>query len=359
MKRNMEIRGVDIHPSALFGTDPETGPHKITEIVELAAKHNLNFLRPFVVGTHCDASYDSRIVPVKLFKGWDPLEILLKEAHSEGLEVHPFVCVVPKGTGDTRKPGNLGPTLKVHPEWAMVNKEGQPIGWGNPAHPRFREHVVSIVMELVENYDVDGVSFDYARYPGTNVGYSDHNRNKFKEKYGVDPMEIAEETSLHEEWSRWRIEQLAQLMREIRDVIKDVKPEIMLSAYVWTTRDPRICLRDWEEWLREGYLDAINPSGYVYDFDGYMNRCRETIKAARKANPRAPVFINIGVHTSHGRLRDAAQVIRWTRGARAAGSDGMNFFTMRALLPYLDGVSRVVFQEKVKVLHSCNVVGEA
>jgi len=339
----MEIRGVDTDPPTLFGTDPEAGPQRVREMVDLAAKNRLNFLRPFVVGTRCDASYDSGIVPIRVFEGWDPLKILIEEAHTEGLEVHPFVCVVPQGED------NLGPTLKAHPEWAMVNKEGQAVGWGNPAHPEFRKCVISIILEIAKNYGVDGISFDYLRYPRTDVDYSEYNRKRFREEYGADPMELTEEGPLYEKWNQWRIGQTDILMKEIHDALKKAKPELVLSAYVWTIRDPQICLRDWEAWLRKGYLDAINPTGYVYEFSKYMNRIRTSTAAAKKADPKVPVFINVGVHTSHGSLKDAAQVIQWTQGAREAGADGVSFFTMESLLPYLKDVSKALFQKRAKV----------
>ncbi|KYH41516.1 MAG: hypothetical protein AYL32_004880 [Candidatus Bathyarchaeota archaeon B26-2] len=339
----VEIRGVDIHPSALFGTDPEEGPRRVAEIVRLAAERNLNFLRPFVVGTRCNASYESRIVPVKEFEGWDPLKVLIDEAHKRGLEVHPFICVVPQGVE------KLGQPLLQHPEWAMVKRDGRVIGWGNPAHPEFRRYVKSIVLEVAENYDVDGLSFDYLRYPGRDVDYSEYSRERFKEEYGVDPLDLTEGSQLYEAWRLWRVKQTATLMEEIHEAVKKVKPEILLSAYVWTVRDPYICLRDWVDWVRKGYLDAINPTGYVYDYREYMDRCRTSIKAAKEANPEVPVFINVGVYTSHGRLRDASQVIKWTEGAREAGADGVSFFTMKTLMPYLKEVSEALFRDKAKV----------
>jgi len=341
----MEIRAVDMHPAALFGTDPETGPQRVKEMVNLAAKHKLNFLRPFMVGTRCDASYDSRIVPIHVFKDWDPLKVLIEEAHAEGLEVHPFVCVVPQGEDST------SPTLKAHPEWAMVNKEGQAVGWGNPAHPEFRKYVISIILEIAKNYGVDGISFDYLRYPGTNVDYSEYSRGKFREEYGTDPLELKGDSPLYERWNQWRIGQTEILMKEVHDALKKAKPELLISAYVWTIRDPQICLRDWEAWLRKGYLDAINPTGYVYEFSEYMNRIRTSTTAAKKADPGATVFINVGVHTSHGSLRDATQVIQWTQGAREAGADGVSFFTMEFLLPYLKDVSKALFQKRAKIPH--------
>ncbi len=343
-----EVRGVDIHPAALFGRAPETGSLRVREIARLAAECKLNFLRPFVVGVNCDASYNSRILPTKLFEEWDPLEILIEEAHARGLEVHPFVCVVPQGADE------IGLTLRNHPEWAMVDKEGKTIGWGNPAHPKFREFAVSIVAEIAKNYDVDGISLDYLRYPDANADYSEYSRNSFRERFDADPLQLTEETPLFEKWNQWRIAQIETLTREIYGTVRRVRADAVVSAYVWTVLDPQICLRDWEAWLRKGYLDAINPTGYVYDFSSYMHRIRASIAAAHKAAPEVPAFVNIGVSTSHGSLKDAIQIVQWTQGAREAGAAGVSFFTMESLLPFLKEVSQALFKGKASVPRRVN-----
>ena len=343
MNELIEIRSVDIHPSALFGIDPNEGPKKIKEVVAVAAKSNLNILRPFVVSTRCEASYKSVIVPIKEFKDWDPLEILVEEAHMNGLEVHTFICVVPQGVE------KLGPPLLEHPEWAMVTRRGEKIGWGNPAHPEFRKYVKSIILEVAENYEIDGISFDYLRYPGMNVDYSEYSRRLFIDEYGSDPIEIDERSPLYEVWRLWRVRQTEILVQELYEAIKDAKPDILVSAYVWTIRDPYICLRDWTEWIKKGYLDAINPSGYVYDYKMYMEQCQTNIEAIRRINSAIPIFINIGVHTSHGTLRGAEEIIRWVEGAREAGANGVSFFTMKTLMPYLGQVSEALFKEKAIV----------
>ncbi|RJS84443.1 hypothetical protein CW702_02480 [Candidatus Bathyarchaeota archaeon] len=338
-----EIRSVDIHPSALFGRDRDEGPRNVEKVVEVAAENNLNMLRPFVIDTRCEASYNSSIVPIKEFEGWDPLKIMVEEAHRRGLEVHTFICVVPQGVE------RLGPPLLEHPDWAMVTRDGEKIGWGNPAHPEFREYVKEIVLEVVRNYDIDGVSFDYLRYPGMNVDYSEYSRRMFMDEYGVDPIDLDEKNPLFDAWRLWRIKQTEILVKELYEAVKRLKPQVLVSAYVWTVRDPYICLRDWVEWVRKGYLDAVNPSGYIYNYKEYINRCKENIEAIRRVNPRVPIFINIGVHTSHGTLKSAAEIIKWVEGARKLKADGISFFTMKTLLPYIDEVSKALFREKASV----------
>ena len=344
--RKMEIRGVDIHPSHQFDKDVSEGMKQCKEVVDLLYRCNFNFLRPFVVITRCNANYNSKIVPIKNFSDWDPLEVMVEEAHSRGMEVHPFVCVIPQGKGETYKPGNLGPVLEQHPDWAMANKKGELIGWAEPLHPEFRKYAISIIEEIVGRYDVDGISVDYVRYPGRDSGYSEYSRKKFEEEFKVDPTDIAEGDPMEEKWDQWRIRNVDQLVGMIRSAIREIRSNVILSAYVWTPRDPHICLRDWLAWIEKGYLDAINPTGYLYDFEKYMERCRTSISAAKKVRKDIPAFINVGVHTSHGDLQNPAEVIKWTRGAREAGADGISYFALKAFMPWVEEVAKSVFPEK-------------
>ena len=333
-----EVRGVDIHLEVSFGEDPAEGPKLVQEAVERLARANFNFLRPFVVETRCQAAYDSEFLPVRFCPGWDPLKVIVEEAHARGMEVHPFLCLVSQG-GD-----EPGPVLREHPEWALVDRTGNPIGWGNPAHPEFRKFVAGIAGEVASKYDVDGISLDYTRYPSADIGLSDYDRMAFQEEFGEDP-EKASEDALR----RWRIGALAQLVREVRDAVKSAKPGYVLSAYVWTVRDPEVCLRDWVAWVREGLLDAVNPTGYRYDYDLYSSWCRESARATREAKDGVPVFINVGVRTSHGALEGPEEVVRWAEGAREVGADGVSFFTLQSLSPWLEEVARKIFPERASL----------
>lgn len=41
----------------------------------------------------------------------------------------------------------------------------------DPGNPRTNDYLLSIVKEIVTGYDVDGIHFDYVRYPDENSGF--------------------------------------------------------------------------------------------------------------------------------------------------------------------------------------------
>ena len=90
--------------------------------------------------------------------GFDPLDVLLQEAHTRGISVEAWVnpyrlrssAAMPPNLAD----GNLANT---HPEWVCTVDEGLYL---NPAVSAAADYVVQGVAELVQNYAVDGIAFE-------------------------------------------------------------------------------------------------------------------------------------------------------------------------------------------------------
>ena len=89
--------------------------------------------------------------------------------------------------------------------------------------------------------------------------------------------------------------------------------------------------QDWVTWINEGVLDWINPSGYRYTDEAFL----EAARLNREHVPKGfPFYITIGVKTSHGALKDAAEIRKQMTMARQCGADGLVFFTWEALRPF-------------------------
>jgi len=123
------------------------------------------------------AYWHSSIVPwaSEVTSGFDPLEYLCDRAHASGIEVHAWLVAYRVSTS---WPPSGNTTISAHPEWIMV-----PIGsmGGGPAtvegkyvldpgSPDVQEYLISIVQELVNNYEIDGINWDYIRYTDDNAG---------------------------------------------------------------------------------------------------------------------------------------------------------------------------------------------
>ncbi len=97
--------------------------------------------------------------------GFDPLDVLLTEAHARGLSLEAWV-----NPYRLRSSASMPPVLaensllNAHPEWVCTVNEG---AYLNPAIPEAADYVVQGVAELVQNYAVDGIHFDDYFYPTT------------------------------------------------------------------------------------------------------------------------------------------------------------------------------------------------
>jgi len=147
-----------------------------------AGSFNALFLLVFSSGY---AYYNSALVEKnpEIRPDYDPLAYVVTQAHRAGLQVHAWFVTGLVG----RKYVDPGPILSRHPEWGMVGPDGGPqIYWLNFARPDARQFMSDVMLEVVQKYDIDGVHFDYIRYPGSNWSFDPYSINALKEQYGVD-----------------------------------------------------------------------------------------------------------------------------------------------------------------------------
>ncbi len=323
-------------------------PDKLRETMRLMKSVGIEFIFPSGKG-HV-VYWDSRVAPEELVKDRTYMDRIIKCAHAEGLKVYPVFCVATEG-------GEAGPNaiLKRNPSWAFFY-DGARRGYIDPGNADARRYEVSLVSELVGKYDVDGLSLDYCRCPNR-VGYTDTGRAEFLKKHNVDLAKIvgagpetldteggkkaassvaasARANPIWPEWRKWRTEQINTLAREIRAAVNKAKPGLPISSYVWGyhtyTNNSEVC-QDWVTWINEGILDWINPSGYRYTDESFL----EAARLNREHVPKGfPFYITIGVKTSHGALKDAAEIRNQMGMARQCGADGLVFFTWEALRPF-------------------------
>lgn len=107
--------------------------------------------------------------------GFDPLDVLITEAHSRGLSLEAWVNPYRLRSSAKMPPALAENNLaNVHPEWVCAVGEGLYL---NPAIPEAADYVVKGVAELVQNYAVDGVHFDDYFYPTTDAALAAEGEN--------------------------------------------------------------------------------------------------------------------------------------------------------------------------------------
>jgi uncharacterized lipoprotein YddW (UPF0748 family) len=149
------------------------------------------------------------------------------------------------------------------------------------AHPAVKEHVYNVFMDVLENYEVDGLHFDFVRFPSPDFDYSRTALQRFRTE--IESTLSARERDLFaglarrrpllyielypEAWDRFRRQQITELVERIYTAAKARKPNVVISAAVFANDEDAFQRRfqNWREWMEQGILDVLCPMAYTPD----------------------------------------------------------------------------------------------
>ena len=220
------------------------------------------------VRSHSDAMYDSDIFPWSVYctgtegtdPGYDPLEIMVDEAHSAGLLIEAWINPYRvKGNSNTAKIAASSPAYKwLDTGKVIVLDNGI---YYNPADEEVIDLVVSGVEEIVRNYNVDGIHFDDYFYPTTSESFDKSYYNEYKKSGGKLGL------------AAWRRQNVNILIKEVYSAIKaiDSSCRFGISPAGNTEQNYNTLYCDVETWVTsKGYVDYICPQIYF----GFNNKTR-------------------------------------------------------------------------------------
>jgi uncharacterized lipoprotein YddW (UPF0748 family) len=280
---NSEIRAIWLDRGTLVKMKSEADlAHKFDQFA--AAGINTVFLETL------NASYPiypSKIAPQQnpLIQGWDPLKSAIKLAKERNMELHAWLWIFAAANQRHNQILNqpseyLGPVLTRNPDWVNIDRQGNLFhpqtrkAFFDPANDELRAYLLSILDEIVTNYDVDGIQLDYIRYPfqdpwsGQLSGYGKAGRQKFMARTGVDPLTINLRDPLWTEWNKFRVEQIDSFVATASQQLKAKKPNLIISAAVFPmSQGERVnkIQQNWEEWMKQASVDLIVLMTYASD----------------------------------------------------------------------------------------------
>ena len=209
-------------------------------------------------------------------KATDELKAAIDAAHRNGLEFHAWKVNFNASAGMRAGAGPAAMFTQMKADDRLMRDvNGVQANALNPGDPRNRQLEVDAMAELVQNYDIDGVHFDYIRY--TEVGGD--GKENFDFDYGsVSRFEFEKARGM--KVANWPADVFSgQLKVEIRRLgarkistmsssafyqnTKASKPNVQVSAAVWrANRKYRAGLKqDWTRWARENWLDFRGADG--------------------------------------------------------------------------------------------------
>jgi uncharacterized lipoprotein YddW (UPF0748 family) len=241
-------------------------------------------------GSGHGAYWNSSIVPkaTDIVGGIDPLATLVQKAHAAGLEVHAWL--VPYRVSATWPPsGNT--TLSAHPEWLMAVYSNMGAGPSkvsgvytlDPGSPDAQEYLLSIVRELVTNYQIDGINYDYIRYTDPMAGYPTvtsydaSSLARFQALTGYVGTPVPGDPG----WCDFRRQTVGELVRRSRAEIaantSNPRQPLRFTADLICSGDAPVSFttsdayaqyfQNWEYWMQQGWLDAAVPMNYKREYE--------------------------------------------------------------------------------------------
>ena len=318
------------------------------------------------------------------YPGYDPLEFAIEEAHKRGLELHAWFNVFQTSSTTTGAPA------AEHPEWICRDQSGNVMTSYRSVSPGLkdvRDYTVDVAMEIVNNYDIDGLHLDYVRW---NEHTNTTQRNvslemELQRQDGfITPTELQQLNTnlsgrylydyLHpysagipegygswEEWWRWSV---TEFVHTLHDSIQSVKPHVKLSAavlgkYNWSGwQGYGTVYQDAALWYNEGYLDHIMPMHYHWtSASGFLGMLEQDCPQCWKlfiqpgiasnrpftVGPGSYVLDEYDVWNNHGDIVNACRGLGWV--------DGFQFFSYGTWRDrsYFSTTGQTFFKNKMKI----------
>ncbi|MGB9721936.1 MAG: glycoside hydrolase family 10 protein [bacterium] len=284
---------------------------KIFDVID--NKFNHIFLQIFGNG---EAYYPSKIAPSRYNDDrW--LNDFLKIAHSRGLKVSAWINVFYSWGYGPRIKSNRHP-INFALDWYVYDKDQRSISqykieelkklniegyYLAPANPSVRIYLLKIIEEIISKYDFDGIHLDYIRYPGGNFNYDIYLRTGFQRKYFYDPLNLDSDSlrirlgikgldDLNMKWSQFISTDLTRYIIQIRNKIKSINPECIISAAVKPDYSvARIeFYQDWLTWVNNGYVDFVCLMAYT------SNISKIITKNVTAVNDPSRIAVGLGLY---------------------------------------------------------------
>lgn len=213
--------------------------------------------------------YPSKIAPrltehrgKKYNTDFDALKTFIEECHRRGMRLHAAFDIFTEG--NKLIPG-IGIGFNTRKDWQSVAydvdeadrkikrapigefKQGIPL-WVNAALSAVQDYELSIIKEVLKNYEVDGVVMDRARWNGINCDFSDYSRDLFRKyvkdknlkfpedvyviKLGENGKKQIAEGRYYKQWLEWRASVIKGFFTRVNRLVKTTKPKVSFESYV-------------------------------------------------------------------------------------------------------------------------------
>jgi uncharacterized lipoprotein YddW (UPF0748 family) len=201
--------------------------------------------------------YNSKVAPAEhglksIVAKADPLTRLVKIAHDNGIEVHPWFCV----------------TLRQRDFLSIFYDPTETPQKAFDIHrPDFQQFIVDLISDVIKRYDIDGINLDYIRSMG--VCTCPHCQRQYRETYNrslrKDIARSGNMVRLAPPLQKWQDSAVETIVQRVSREARQLKPSLVLSI----CGNPRLPSepvnpqgRQEIKWANAGLIDLIYCMNY-------------------------------------------------------------------------------------------------
>lgn len=248
----------------------------------------------------------------------DPFKLLIKKAHSQGIEVHAWLNLLSLGNNkESLLIKKYGPSVLTKNLMEKKNIEDYKIDdqyFLEPGDYRVRRDLSIMVGEILIEYpDLDGIQFDYIRYPDVkpSYGYTKTNIEHFMKATGQKSID---DNSLI--WKDWKRSQVTGLLVELVKKVRSIRPAIQVST---TGCAPFVraydeAFQDWPSWINQHIVDFVTIMSYPPDVLGFE---KFLIDAKKRTSTFRKVNIAVGAYKKEHSINVFAEDFKFCEHANA------------------------------------------
>ncbi|NMG18172.1 glycoside hydrolase family 10 protein [Brasilonema bromeliae] len=327
-----ELRGVwltNIDSDVLFGRD------RLQNSLQSLKNLNFNTVYPTVWNwgwTLYPSKVAQKVIgrsldPAPGLQGRDILKEIVTVGHQKGLTVIPWFEFGFMAPADSQLAKNRPQWLTSRSDSSKIWKEGtHDRVWLNPFHPEVQQFIQDLVVEIVKNYNIDGIQFDDHFGLPSELGYDAYTVALYKKEHrGQAPSTNPQDA----EWVKWRANKITDYMKRVFQAIKATKKNCLVSV----APNPqdfsyKTFLADWQSWERNGLIEELVIQLYRDDLNVFVKELEyPEVKAAQSHIP-----VSIGIMTGlKAKPISMQQIQTQIQKVRERNFAGVSFFFYETL----------------------------
>jgi uncharacterized lipoprotein YddW (UPF0748 family) len=260
-------------------------------------------------------------------QGRDMLKEAIEGGHARGLKVIPWFEFGFMAPADSQ-------LAKRRPQWITSRSDGSSIVkegihnrvWLSPFRPDVQQFMQELIVEIVKNYDIDGIQFDDHLGLPAELGYDSYTVAMYKKEHrGKVPPKNPQDP----EWLKWRANKITDYMKRLFIAIKAAKKNCIVSVAPNPQRfSYDFFLADWARWERMGLIEDLVLQIYRNDLKVFNSELdRPEVKTATRHIP-----VSVGIISGlKGKSVPMQQIETQVKNVRDRKFAGVSFFFYETL----------------------------